>query len=112
MEDGLFRDLAALRSEARVAAPADFDAAEEVGLGTGHAEDAAGIEAGMVAEDLRIGMEADLRAATIVNVAEFLEAALRHAARTTLPVELAVARDRSHERRVGKACVSSCRSRW
>src|SRR5690606_25407500 len=93
MEDGLFRDFATSRDEARVAAPADFDAAEEVGLGTGHAEDAAGIEAGMVAEYLRIGVESDLGAAAIVDVAEFLEAALRHAAGETLPVELAIARN-------------------
>src|SRR3546814_6605204 len=35
-----------------------------------------------------------------------------HAARRTTEVLVAIGRPRSEERRVGKECVSTCRSRW
>ena len=53
----------------------------------------AGSNAGVLAEDLRIGMEADPGAAPVVDLAELLQRALRHAARKALAIELAAARD-------------------
>jgi hypothetical protein len=58
---------------------------------------AAGIEFGVIAEDLRIGMEAHAGAAPVVDVAEFFQPALRNAAGEALAVELAIARDLDFE---------------
>ena len=92
MEDGLLRNVATLGHHARIAGPANLDAAEEVSLGACHAEDPARIELRMIAEDLRIGMEAHARPPPIVDFAQLFEPALRHAAREGLAIELAIAR--------------------
>ena len=39
-----------------------------------------GLKRGALAEDLRVGPEADARAAPVVDLAEFLQRPLRHAA--------------------------------
>ena len=44
------------------AGPSDFDTAEQIGLGAGHAEKACRLEGGTDAEDLLIRLEADQRA--------------------------------------------------
>ena len=76
-----------------VAPPADLDAAEEIGLGARHAVEGRRLELGLVAEDLRIGMEADRGAATIGDGAGILQFRLGLAARILLRPELLVARD-------------------
>lgn len=44
VEHGLVRDLGTFGQHARLAAPADLDAAEQIGLGARHTEDAGGVE--------------------------------------------------------------------
>src|SRR5205807_7290543 len=66
-----------------IAAPADFDAAEQIGLGTGHLEQALRLERGFGAEDVAIGLEPDPRAAPVVDLAEILKLALGMAALKT-----------------------------
>lgn len=59
--------------ERRVAAPADLDAGEEIGLGADEAEEAAGVEVGLGAENLRVGSEGDSRAALVRGRADLFE---------------------------------------
>ena len=73
--------------ELGVARPADFDAAEQIGLGARHLEQALRRELGLVAEDLRVGMEARGGAAAVLHLADLLHLAGRFAARIALPVE-------------------------
>ena len=77
----------------RIALPADLDAAEEISLGARHLEDAQRIERRLGAENFRVRLEADLGAAAVVDLAEFLQAALRFAAHESLCVELAATGD-------------------
>ena len=63
----------------RRAAPADLDAAEEIGLRARHLEQAPRLEVRVLAEDLRIGLEAHLGAAPVQHAADGFE--LRLAAR-------------------------------
>ena len=79
--------------EARRAEPADLDAAEQVGLGARHAQQAGRLEGGALAEDLLVGLEAHLGAAPVLDGAEALELALRRAAAELHGVELLAARD-------------------
>ena len=72
-----------------VAMPADFDAAEQIGLGARHLEQAQRIELRLGAENLRVGLEAHLGAAPVGRAAELFELVLRLAALVNLPVELA-----------------------
>ena len=91
VEAGLLRNVLA-GDEVRRARPADLDAAEEIGLGARHGEQALGPEGNVLAEDLRVGLEADARAAAVVDIADFLQPALGRAAREDLAIELAPAR--------------------
>ncbi len=75
------------------ARPADLDAAEQVGLGARHAQEARRLEGGALAEDLLVGLEADLGAAPVLDGAELLQLALRRAAAEGHGVELLAARD-------------------
>ena len=75
-----------------VAVPADFDAAEQIGLGARHLEQAQRIEFRLGAENLGVRLEPHLGAAPVRGAAELFEPALRLAARIDLPVELAAAR--------------------
>ena len=77
----------------RIAAPADFDAAEQIGLGTGHLEQALGFERRLGAENLGVRLEADFGAAAVVDLAEVFELALRMAALERHAVELLAAGD-------------------
>ena len=92
MERRLGRRRVLLLDEQRIAAPADFDAAEQIGLRARHPVEAGRLEGRVLAEDVGIGMEADLGAAPVVDLAERLQRGLRNAARKTLAVELAAAR--------------------
>src|SRR4029079_6359639 len=93
MELRLGRRLVLLADQRRVAAPADLDAAEQIGLGARHAVEARRLEGGALAEDLRIWLEAGPGAAAVVHLAELLQPPQRHAPGKTLAVELAPARD-------------------
>ena len=77
----------------RLAAPADFDAAEQIGLRARHLEQALRLEGGLGAENLGVGLEADLGAAAVVDLAEVFELALGVAALERHAVELLAARD-------------------
>src|SRR5260370_4721932 len=83
----------------RVAAPADLDAAEQIGLGTGHLEQALRLERGLGAENLRVGPEADFSAAAVVDLAEVFELALGMAALERPAIELLAAGDLGLETR-------------
>ena len=50
-----------------IAGPADFDAAEQIGLRARHAVDPAGVERRLGAEDLRVGQKRDAGAAPVVH---------------------------------------------
>ncbi len=91
-QHGLFGRVGAL-DQLRVAGPADLDAAEEIGLGARHLEQARRLERVRLLENLRIGGEAHLGAAAVVDPAELLEARLRNAAREALAIEHLAARD-------------------
>ena len=92
MERCLGRRRILVLDQQRIAAPADFDAAEQIGLRPRHAVEPRRLEGRALAENVGIGVEADLGAATVVHLAERLQLALRDAARKTLAVELAAAR--------------------
>ena len=72
--------------------PADLDAAEQVGLGARHAEQARRLEGGALAENLLVRLEAHLGAAPVLDRAELFQLALRRAAREHHGVELLAAR--------------------
>ena len=76
-----------------IAAPADFDAAEQIGLRARHLEQALRLEARLCAEDIGVRLEADAGAAAVVDLAEVFELALGMAALETHPVEFLAARD-------------------
>ena len=70
MEHRLGRRLAVGIEQRRRAFPADFDAAEQIGLGARHLEKARGVECVRLAENLRIGLEPDLGAAPVGDPAQ------------------------------------------
>ena len=92
MEHSLFGRLVRVADEFGRTAPAYLDAAEKIGLRAGHLVEPGGLEARVLAEDLRVGMETCAGAAPVLDIAEELESALRHAPREALAVELAAAR--------------------
>src|SRR6478609_11967210 len=67
MERVLGGDLVEALEQLGIAFPADLDAAEQIRLRARHLEKALRFECGLLAEDLRIGMEAHARAAAIMN---------------------------------------------
>ncbi len=91
LEDRAFGDLVA--GERGVAAPADLDPGEEVGLRAGELVEALGRESGVGAEDFRVGGEGDGGAALVGGGADLLQLRCGEAAREGLAVELLVARD-------------------
>ena len=86
MKRGFGRDFA-VADEGGRAAPSDLDAAEQIGLRARHLEHARGIEAGLSAENLRIGQKADLGAAPVQRLADDRQLARRLAALERLPIE-------------------------
>src|SRR5690606_10421083 len=92
VEDGAWRRLVLLLQKRRIAGPADFDAAEQIGLRARHTHDARRLELRALAEDVRVRMEARARAAPVVDLAEVFQRALRHAAREALAPQAAAAR--------------------
>src|SRR3954452_3026700 len=77
----------------RITAPADLDAAEQIGLRARHLEQPLRLETGLRAKDFRIRLEADAGAAAVVDLAEILELALGLAALKGHPVKFLAARD-------------------
>ena len=75
------------------ALPANLDAREQIRLRARELVQPRGLEAHLGAEDLLVGDEADHRAAPVGCRADMLDRPERLAARETLAVELAVARD-------------------
>ena len=73
--------------------PADFDAAEQIGLRARHLEQALRLEGCFRAEDIGVRLEADARAAAVVDLAEVLELALGMAALKAHAIEFLAARD-------------------
>src|SRR3546814_1342956 len=71
--------------------PADFDACKQICLRTRQAEQPRGLDPAVL-EDIGIGGKANRCAAPVGSGTKVLQ--------------------RSDERRVGKVCVSTCRSRW
>ena len=74
------------------AGPADLDAAEQVSLRAGHAEQPLRLEGRALAEDLLVRPEAHAGAAPVLDGAQVLELALRLSARKRHGVELLAAR--------------------
>ncbi len=93
MEGGFLRHVLDALEQRLVAAPADFDAAEEIGFRTRHLEHALGFERSLGPENLRIGPETDLGAAPVGRAADFFQFALRLAALERHLVERLLARD-------------------
>ena len=93
MEDRLRRRLAVGIEEGLRAFPADFDAAEQIGLGARHLEQPRRGKTCGFAENLRVRPEAHLGAASIGDAAEVLDPADRRAARKDLPIKNLAARD-------------------
>ena len=93
MERRLFRHVFDAAQQVLGAGPADFDAAEQIGLGARHLEHALGLEMRLGAENLRIGPEADFGAAPVRRLAGVLQFGLRLAALERHSVELLAARD-------------------
>ena len=75
------------------AGPADFDAAEQIGFGARHLEDALRPEMRLRSEDVGIGPEANLGAATVGRAADLFQLALGLAALEHHAVERLLARD-------------------
>src|SRR6202041_3026847 len=73
--------------------PADLNAAEQIGLGARHLEQALRPEGGLGAEDIGIRLEPDTRAAAVVDLAEVLELALGVAALERHAIEFLAAGD-------------------
>ena len=93
MEGRFGRHIVGAVEQFGIAVPADLDAAEQVGLGARHLEHAQRIERRLGAEDFRVGLETNLGAATVVDLAELLQTALGLPAHKNLRVELAAAGD-------------------
>ena len=98
MEHGLRRNLVRVGDQRSRAAPANFDSAEQVGLRARHLEDARRIEAGVLAEDQRVGPEAHLGAATVRRLADDGQRRGRLAALECLAIERLAARDLDFQR--------------
>ena len=79
--------------QGRVAVPADFDAAEQIGLGARHLEQPLRLEGRLGAENIGIRLEPDTRAAAVVDLAEVLELALGMAALEAHAIEFLAAGD-------------------
>src|SRR5437588_3942857 len=93
MEAVFGRNIFDALQELRRAAPADLDTAEQISLGARHLEQALRLERGLGAEDVGIRLEADARAAAVVDLAEVFELALGMAALEGHAIELLAARD-------------------
>ena len=99
VEAVLGRDVLEALQQLGIATPADFDAAEQIGLRARHLEQALRLEGGLAAEDIAVRLEADAGAAAVVDLAEVFELALGMAALETHPVKFLAACDLDFEPR-------------
>ena len=93
MERRLFRHVFDAVQKLFGAGPADFDAAEQIGLRARHLEHALGLEMRLGAENFRVRPEAHFGAAAVRRLAGVLQFALRLAALERHAVKLLAARD-------------------
>ena len=93
MEGGLLRHVLDAVQQLLGARPSDLDAAEQIGLGARHLEDALRLEMRLGAEDVGIGQEPHLGAAPVRGAAELLQLAFRLAALEHHAMERLLARD-------------------
>ncbi len=101
VEHGLFRCFLLWVEQGRIAVPADFNPAKQISFRPRHAIKTMRIELRCLAENIRVWMETDAGAATIMHFAEFFQPALRNTPRETLAIKTAIARD-FHFQHVGK----------
>src|SRR5450432_2760373 len=80
VEGRLGLDVLDALQQRRIALPADLDTAEQIGFGAGHLEQALRLERRLGTEDGRVGLEADLGATSVGDLADLLELALGMAA--------------------------------
>ena len=92
MQHRALRRVLVAGEQCRGAGPADLDAAEQIGLGAGHAEQPRRHERRALAEDLGIRLEADRGAAPVLHRSQALQRPVRLSPRIGLPVELLPAR--------------------
>ena len=97
MEALLGRHRRAGLEQRRITAPANLDAAEQIGLAARHPVQGGRAEARRRAEDLRVGDEAHRRPATVGGTAGRGNRAQGHTARIALDVERPIARDLDHK---------------
>src|SRR5664279_639311 len=90
---GLGRYIIDALEQGRVAVPANLDAAEQIGFGARHFEQALRLEGSLGSENLGVRLEPDTRAAPVIDLAELLELALRVAALERHAIELLSAGD-------------------
>ena len=93
MEGRLLRHVLDAAQQLLGAGPADFDAAEQIGLRARHLEHALRLEMRLGAENLRVGPEAHFGAAAVRRLAGIQQFGLRLAALERHLVELLAARD-------------------
>src|SRR3954471_22032931 len=79
------------------AAPADFDAAKQIGFRAGHLEQPLRLERGLGAENLAVRFETNFGAAAVVDLAEVFELALGMAAFEGETIKLLTAGDLDFE---------------
>src|SRR6516165_8410868 len=79
--------------ELRCAMPADFDSAEKIGFGAGHLEETRGLEMRAFAENLFVGLEANLRPPAVLHLADLFELTFGMTALEDLTIEDLAARD-------------------
>src|SRR5215212_5882947 len=89
----LSRNILKTLQQAGIAVPADLDPTEQIGLGASHLEQALRFEGGLDAEYLGVRLEANFRAAAVVDFAEIFELALGMSALERHSIELLAAGD-------------------
>ncbi len=87
----------------RIAAPANFNAGEQIGFGPGQLEQACRFELRIRAKDFGVRGEGYAGPAPIGGRSQFVQPTLRMATLKTLAVQLLVARHFHHS--VGRQCV-------
>src|SRR5690606_30984175 len=93
VENRFFRRFLLWIEQGRIAVPADFNAAEQIGFRARHAIKTVRIELCRLAENIGVGVETYTGATTVMHFADIFQSTLRNTARETLPIETAIAGD-------------------
>src|SRR6478672_3567108 len=93
MESRFLRNLWTAAQELLCAAPADLDAAEQVGFRAGHLEHAFRLETCIGPENLRVGTKTHFRSTPVGSAAELFQLRFRLAALEHHAIERLLARD-------------------